>query len=59
MKKTILLTLFALLLTLNAEAKNVDGNLIIKKDGVSYVKAEQGPFTGNAYFFFQNGKTKK
>jgi len=59
MKKIILISILIACFGLTLNAKNIDANMIIKKDGVSYEKASEAPFTGNAYTFFENGKTKK
>ena len=59
MKKGILLSVLMICLGLSLHAKNIDGGMITKHNGISYEKNMSEPFTGNAYFFFKNGKTKK
>jgi hypothetical protein len=57
--KNVFITILMLGLGFSLNAKNIDGNMLITKDGAAYVKDQQEVFTGNAYFFFEDGKTKK
>jgi len=59
MKKLVFTTLLATYVSLTLFAQNIDASLLTKKDGLFYSKKEIVPFTGNAYYFFENGKTKK